>query len=290
MKKIFTILGVAFASVMMNAQVTIAQVYVGGGNTGATYNRDYVVLFNKTSTAVDVSGWSVQYASGTNTTTWSGKAILPGGATIAPYSYYLVGLASNNIAIGAAIPTVDFDGGINGSGGGINMGGNGKVALMDNSTTINGIAPTGAIDFVGMGSANGKEGSGTAAAGTSTSAIFRASGGCIDTNDNAADFALAPAAPVNSATAPNICASLGVSDVKSVKTLNFVRNTFVKNNEITFGADVKDVKVFNMFGQLVKEASVKANGTVNVAELAKGNYIVTGTVNNEAVSQKILKD
>ncbi|SIS81502.1 Por secretion system C-terminal sorting domain-containing protein [Chryseobacterium ureilyticum] len=84
--------------------------------------------------------------------------------------------------------------------------------------------------------------------------------------------------------------TLSVSDVKTGKAGSFVKNTFVKNNEITFGADVKDVKVFNMFGQVVKEASVKQNGTVNVAELAKGAYIVTGTVNKEAVSQKILKD
>ncbi len=84
--------------------------------------------------------------------------------------------------------------------------------------------------------------------------------------------------------------TLAVVDAKNVKSTNFVKNSFVKNSEITFGADVKDVKVFNMFGQLVKEASVKQNGTVNVAELAKGNYIVTGTVNNEPVSQKILKD
>ncbi|SHM16158.1 Por secretion system C-terminal sorting domain-containing protein [Chryseobacterium contaminans] len=85
--------------------------------------------------------------------------------------------------------------------------------------------------------------------------------------------------------------SLAVTEINKGKSIaNFVKNTFVKNNEITFGADAKDVKIFNMFGQLVKEASVKANGTVNVAELTKGNYIVTGTVNNEAVSQKILKD
>ncbi|WP_419488024.1 carbohydrate binding domain-containing protein [Chryseobacterium bernardetii] len=83
--------------------------------------------------------------------------------------------------------------------------------------------------------------------------------------------------------------SLATGEVAPSK-YRLVKNTFVKNNEITFGADVKDVKVFNMFGQLVKEASVKANGTVNVAELTKGNYIVTGTVNNQAVSQKILKD
>ncbi|MCE3076725.1 T9SS type A sorting domain-containing protein [Chryseobacterium gwangjuense] len=83
--------------------------------------------------------------------------------------------------------------------------------------------------------------------------------------------------------------SLAVSDFGREKSL-FVKNTFVKNNEIVFGANAKDVKVFNMFGQVVKTVSVKADGTLNVADLAKGNYIVTGTVNNEAVSQKILKD
>lgn len=83
--------------------------------------------------------------------------------------------------------------------------------------------------------------------------------------------------------------TLAVTDINKTKS-SFVKNTFVKNDEITFGADAKDVKVYTLTGQLVKTASVKANGTLNIAELAEGNYIVTGTVNNQAVSQKILKD
>ncbi|WP_419495328.1 lamin tail domain-containing protein [Chryseobacterium bernardetii] len=290
MKKIFTILGIAFASVLINAQVTIAQVYGGGGNSGATFNRDYVVLFNKTSSAVDISGWSLQYGSSGSTAAWSGVATFPSGTTIQAYSYFLVGFASQNVAVGAVLPiTVDLDTPITGNGN-INLAAsNGKVALMNNATIINGTTPTGAIDFVGYGTANASEGTPTLPP-NATNAIFRLNSGCTDTNVNSADFVLGTPSPLNSASATNACGSLGVSDVKSIKSLNFVKNTFVKNNEITFGADVKDVKVFNMFGQLVKEASVKANGTVNVAELTKGNYIVTGTVNNQAVSQKILKD
>ncbi|PKF74438.1 carbohydrate binding domain-containing protein, partial [Chryseobacterium sp. PMSZPI] len=83
--------------------------------------------------------------------------------------------------------------------------------------------------------------------------------------------------------------TLAVGEVAPSK-YRIIKNTFVKNDGITFGADVKDVKVFNMFGQIVKTASVKNNEVLNVAELAKGNYIVTGTVNNELVSQKVLKD
>ncbi|KQT23876.1 hypothetical protein ASG22_07570 [Chryseobacterium sp. Leaf405] len=83
--------------------------------------------------------------------------------------------------------------------------------------------------------------------------------------------------------------TLAVADFGKAKS-DFVKNTFVKSNEITFGAQAKDVKVYNMFGQVVKTASVKENESLSVSELQKGNYIVTGTVNNQPVSQKILKD
>lgn len=84
-------------------------------------------------------------------------------------------------------------------------------------------------------------------------------------------------------------ATLAVTDLSKVKG-SFVKNTFVKNEGITFGAQAKDVKIYNMFGQIVKTASVKENETLNISELAKGNYIVTGMVDNQPVSQKILKD
>ena len=83
--------------------------------------------------------------------------------------------------------------------------------------------------------------------------------------------------------------SLAISDFNKSKS-NFVKNTFVKNEEITFGADVKDVKIYTLTGQVVKTATVKDGTALNVAELTKGNYIVTGTVDNQPVSQKILKD
>lgn len=83
--------------------------------------------------------------------------------------------------------------------------------------------------------------------------------------------------------------TLAVTDLSNAKGANFVKNTFVKNDEITFGADAKDMKIYNMLGQIVKTASVKENESVNVAELKEGNYIVTGVVNGKKVSQKIIK-
>jgi hypothetical protein len=46
-----------------SANVVISQVYGGGGNSGATYKNDFIELFNRGTAPVDLSGWSVQYAS-----------------------------------------------------------------------------------------------------------------------------------------------------------------------------------------------------------------------------------
>ena len=47
----------------VSTSVVISQVYGGGGNAGATYKNDFIELYNLGSTPVDVTGWSVQYAS-----------------------------------------------------------------------------------------------------------------------------------------------------------------------------------------------------------------------------------
>ncbi len=81
-------------------------------------------------------------------------------------------------------------------------------------------------------------------------------------------------------------AVLAVGDVKATKA-NLVKNTVI-NNEIIFGETSK-VSVFNMNGQVVKSANVTENSRLNVSELPKGIYIVSGTVNGQAVSQKVMK-
>lgn len=130
------------------------------------------------------------------------------------------------------------------------------------------------------GFVNQYEGSGAVASTTILNSITRISN---DSNNNANDFIITLPSPSSSV--------LAINDFNNAaKQSHFIKNIFVKNNEITFGADVKDVKVYNSTGQLVKTASVKEGAVLNVAELQKGNYIVTGTVNNQPISQKILKD
>src|SRR4051794_40637349 len=51
------------------ASVVIGEVFAGGGNSGAPYANDYVELFNRSSSTVNLAGWTLQYAS-SGSTSW----------------------------------------------------------------------------------------------------------------------------------------------------------------------------------------------------------------------------
>ncbi|AZI54681.1 T9SS C-terminal target domain-containing protein [Epilithonimonas vandammei] len=81
-------------------------------------------------------------------------------------------------------------------------------------------------------------------------------------------------------------ATLSVGDATKAKA-NLVKNTIV-SNELIFGAAAK-VSVYNTAGQVVKTAEVAENSRLDVSALPKGTYVVTGIVNGQAVSQKVIK-
>ncbi|MBP6577338.1 MAG: T9SS type A sorting domain-containing protein [Chryseobacterium sp.] len=80
---------------------------------------------------------------------------------------------------------------------------------------------------------------------------------------------------------------LSVADFSKVKA-SLVKNTVV-GEAIAF-ANAADIQIINTAGQVVKTAKVTEGSTLNVSSLAKGVYIVTGTVNGEKVSQKVIKN
>ena len=58
------------ASATPSTGVVINEVYGGGGNSGATFRRDFVELQNRGAVEVMLDGWSVQYHSATGTGAW----------------------------------------------------------------------------------------------------------------------------------------------------------------------------------------------------------------------------
>ena len=110
--------------------ITISEVYGGGGNSGATLTNDYIELHNRTASAIDVTGWSVQYASAAGTT-WQVTAL---SGTIAAGGYYLVQEAAG--AGGTTpLPTPDATGSIAMSATA------GKVALVTSAARAHRVMP-----------------------------------------------------------------------------------------------------------------------------------------------------
>lgn len=178
------------------SDIVISQVYGGGGNTGALYRNDFIELFNRGASPVNLSNWSVQYGAAANTS-WSVTA-LP-AIDLQPGQYLLVQQAKG--AGGTQdLPTPDASGSLTMSGT------TGKVLLSNSKTAQVGASPTGAavIDLVGFGTANGFEGN-LAPAPSNTLAILRANGGCSDTDDNGMDFASGSVTPRNTASPRNAC-------------------------------------------------------------------------------------
>lgn len=207
------VLLVAPAAHGTSSSLVVSQVYASGGNSGATFANDYVELLNRGSTAVDLSGWTIQYASASSTS-WQAT---PLAGTVQPDHYYLVALASGG-SVGSALPTADASGTSNLAASG------GKVAIVDGSSELTcGSAPgscsaaPGVVDLLGYGSATDYEGAAPAAAPDATNADLRAGAGCADSDSNDADFSVAPASPRTSASPAATCDGSG-GDATSSQT------------------------------------------------------------------------
>lgn len=162
--------------------LVISEVYGGGGNAGAAYNRDFVELYNPTTSFVSLSNLVLMYGSSSGTT-WI-VVMLQGG--IPPGHYFLIGLSGGTTGEGMDLPSVDF------SWPSLNIAqASGKVVLSEFVGSPSGSCPPAfnVIDFVGYGLANCAE---TAAApqppvSTSAGRIDPR----IDTDNNSVDFRVA---------------------------------------------------------------------------------------------------
>jgi uncharacterized protein len=221
-----TVLALMLAALPMRSakaispNIVISQVYGGGGNSGAPFTNDFIELYNLSGSSVSLSGWSVQYTSATGTGNFGSATnlITPLSGSLAPGQYFLVQEASQ-AAVGSPLPTPDVT-----DSTPIAMGaGAGKVALVNTTTPLGcngGSTPCSPaalatiVDLIGYGNANFFEGSGAAPTLSNTTAALRASGGCVDTDNNATDFAAGAPTPRNTASPLHTCSrELSVSDV-----------------------------------------------------------------------------
>jgi len=166
----------------MAQTMVIDEFFGGGGNNGAPYNRDFVILKNLGSQAQHISGWTLQYASASGN--FNSMVALDGW--INPGD--LVRICYYTGTNGSPLPfSCDFTSSTNLAAV------NGKLALSSSNTQVNSqpgsvIPGTGnhqnVADFVGYGNANQYE-TEAAAAGSALYGLKR----WQETNHNLQDFA-----------------------------------------------------------------------------------------------------
>jgi hypothetical protein len=284
MRKIFTFIGFLSFIIFTNAQIVISEIYSGGGNSGSALKSDYIILKNIGPEKASLNEATIQYAPTTGN--FNQYHTLP-NITLNPGQSFLIQEATNG---GGAVdlPSPDFianeilnfDGASNSSLGLEMAATSGKIVLANNNVQVKDAKSENVVDFAVYGTAN----SVPVFASTVNTAFKRVS---ENPEDNISDFVLATANPINSGNG-----NIAISDVDiNYSKFNFIVNSFVKeNNEIAFGAEVENVKVYDEYGQVVMKSPTKTATGLNLIELPKGKYTVTGTINNAPVSQQIVKE
>lgn len=194
----------------VSSGIVISQVYGGGGDGGATLHQDFIELFNRGTTTVDVTGWSVQYAA-PHSLDWR-KTELSGA--LAPGQYYLIQQAAGSGGT-TNLPAPDAIGNIP-----INAVG-GRVALVSDNTLltaeVNCPANARIVDLVGYGNTICFEGA-PAPAPSATTALLRTNSGCVDTDNNAADFVISAPLPRHTSAPLQPCGGMGTAKADLVTT------------------------------------------------------------------------
>lgn len=184
-----------------DSNIRISQIYTRGGEAGATFQNDYIELFNRGNVDVDVSGWSLNITNFSGTPPniqYSASNIKFSSAIsliISPGSHLLIKFGGSGTN-GQPITTVDIDLNpvpLSDTGGQI-------VLLAKDKTLPFSYCPaapdlTGVVvDYVGYGIAICYEGTVTLAP-PQDKALWRIGGGCTDNNNNLADFSFATPNP-----------------------------------------------------------------------------------------------
>lgn len=215
--------------------IVISQIYAGGGNTGSTYQNNYLELFNRTNANIDFRGWRIYLASGNGSFNEVISVSSSSPIPIAAQGYFLFGFGPSS-SNGAPVPADIFFPFFSPFPGvpGTNLSPSGKVFItMPNTSLIGSTCPlpnSQIVDFVGYGSSiTCFEGTGPTATISNTTAAVRQANGCTDTDNNNTDFAVSAPNPRNSNSARNICDS-------SLPQIQFSQTRFdVTENPVSVG-------------------------------------------------------
>ena len=253
--------------------LVISQVYGGGGMSGASYNADFVELFNRGTVTQSLLGWSLQFAPGGG----AGWSVMPLSGTLEPGKHLLVRLGTSGSS-GASLPAADM---VN---TGVNLGTSGKVAIRANTSAYTSCAEGWSIDLVSYGYADCAEFTPGPLLSATTAGVRRG-GGCTDTDNNFNDIAQASPYPRNSSAAAHPCsggttpppptgsANLTISAVGSppstiVRGQSFTASDTVRNAGTAIAGSSSTA--YYLSGDWAPGGDLALSGTRSVVSIAAG--------------------
>lgn len=211
---------ISIAQSTANSNIRISQIYSRGGEAGATFQNDYVELFNRGQASVDINGWSLNISNfagvppNIQISSTGIRLFNPAGIIMTPGSHLLIKFGGSG---GSGQPITVSD--INLNPVPISDTGAQMVLLDKDKTLPFGYCPaapdlTGnVVDYVGYGIAICYEGTVTLAP-AQDQALLRVGGGCTDNDDNLADFSLATPNPRSRQDVVTPCAPQGTSVIE----------------------------------------------------------------------------
>ncbi|HEX3145316.1 MAG TPA: Calx-beta domain-containing protein, partial [Pyrinomonadaceae bacterium] len=242
----------------------ISQVYTRGGEAGATFQNDFVEIFNAGSSNVDLNGWTLAvntFEGSTNTTKFAtfiqSSAIAPGMHLVLKFGAN----GTNGQALNADTPFFADT----------NLGStSGQIMLLSPGQSVPGGCPTQATaaDFLGYGTTMCAEGS-AATVPAANKSLTRINGGCTDTDNNLNDFAAADPNPRTLASQVTPCGSQPTPTPNASPT-----PPFVSGSQFNFSASRYDVNenagkvtiTITRTGDVTSAATIDgatSNGTAN---------------------------
>ncbi|MFL6253421.1 MAG: DUF4214 domain-containing protein [Pyrinomonadaceae bacterium] len=219
--------------------LVISQVYTRGGETNASYQNDFIEIFNRSTEPVDMNNYGLHISSINGPASIFVRLTSSRGIVVPAGRYLLIKLKGDG-AGGQPLPTPDFD--LTVAPGPIPLNLNattGLVVLLTPEGSFQGcpsLTSTGVVDYVGYGATSvcyeGAAGPAPAPA-LATDSLMRFGGGCTDNNLNASDFQLSPVLPRNSGWAAGICAGTSFPSFFNFAATQFDADEGAGHAEIT---------------------------------------------------------
>ncbi|HEX3083614.1 MAG TPA: lamin tail domain-containing protein, partial [Pyrinomonadaceae bacterium] len=211
---LFAFSSLAQAQSVADSNIRISQIYTRGGEPGAIYQNDFIELYNRGNTAVDINGWTLNITTfeGFSGTNFFARFVSSGSIPILPGMHMLFTFptgGANGQPLNGDFP---FPFASLGST-------SGQIVLLAKDKTLPPGCPaspdlTGAVvDYVGYGTASCFEGAVTLAP-PATKSLTRINGGCTDTNNNLADFSFADPNPRGLTSPGTLCGSQSSSVIQ----------------------------------------------------------------------------